>query len=60
MLRENEQATEEQVHPTIVMKDHAFDRDLDDLGQSPDDLERQVDPSRPVGPARQEIELLRR
>jgi hypothetical protein len=58
MLRENRPATEEQVHPTIVMKDHAFDRDLDDLGQSPEDLERQVEPSRPVAAERQEIVLL--
>jgi hypothetical protein len=34
----------EWVHPTTVMKRHAFDRPLDDLGQTIDDLEGQVSP----------------
>ena len=33
----------EWVHPTRVMKRHAFDRPLDDLGQTIDDVERRVD-----------------
>jgi hypothetical protein len=32
----------EWVHPTKVMKGHAFDRPLDDLGQTIDDVERRV------------------
>lgn len=32
----------EWVHPTTVMKRHAFDRPLDDLGQTIDDVERRV------------------
>ena len=43
MVRENVPAQELQLQPTIVMKDHAFDRDLDDLGMSPEDLEREVE-----------------
>ncbi len=39
----------EWVHPTKVMKSHAFDRPLDDLGQTIDDLERKVQ-STPEGP----------
>jgi hypothetical protein len=34
----------EWVHPTKVMKRHAFDRPLDDLGQTIDDVERRVQP----------------
>ena len=30
----------EMMHPSQIMKDHAFDRPLDDLGQTIDDLER--------------------
>lgn len=45
----------EWVHPTKVMKRHAFDRPLDDLGQTIDDLERRVQtpeqpPTSKVGP----------
>jgi hypothetical protein len=36
------QTMREWVHPTKVMKRHAFDRPLDDLGQTIDDLERKV------------------
>jgi hypothetical protein len=32
-------------HPTVVMKDHAFDRALDDLGQTLDDVERRAEPA---------------
>lgn len=32
----------EWVHPTMVMKRHDFDRPLDDLGQTIDDVERRV------------------
>lgn len=35
-------AVRECVHPTTVMKQHAFDRPLDDLGQTIDDVERRV------------------
>ena len=35
-------AVREWVHPTMVMKSHAFDRPLDDLGQTIDDVERRV------------------
>lgn len=44
--------------PTVVMKDHAFDRDLDDLGMSPEDLEREVEPEEPAAPQRRELVLL--
>jgi hypothetical protein len=54
MLREDLLVPE---NPTVVMKDHAFDRDLDDLGMSPEDLEREVDPELPSAPAPQEIVL---
>ncbi len=33
----------EWIHPTKVMKGHAFDRPLDDLGQTIDDVERRAD-----------------
>jgi hypothetical protein len=39
----------EWVHPTKVMKGRAFDRPLDDLGQTIDDLERKVQAA-PEGP----------
>ena len=43
----------EWVHPTTVMKRHAFDRPLDDLGQTIDDVERrvQLSESAPRSPA---------
>lgn len=44
-------------NPTIVMKDHAFDRDLDDLGMSPEDLEREVDSEAPAAPEHRELML---
>jgi hypothetical protein len=50
MVRENVPAQELQLQPTIVMKDHAFDRDLDDLGMSPEDLEREVEVETPPVP----------
>ncbi len=37
-------AVREWIHPTKVMKSHDFDRPLDDLGQTIDDLERKVSP----------------
>ncbi len=43
--------------PTIVMKDHAFDRDLDDLGMSPEDLEREVESEASAAPEHQELML---
>jgi hypothetical protein len=33
----------EWLHPTTHSKDHAFDRQLDDLGQPLDDVERQAE-----------------
>ncbi|MFL5261105.1 MAG: hypothetical protein ACJ79L_01695 [Anaeromyxobacteraceae bacterium] len=36
-------AVREWVSPTVVMKRHEFDRPLDDLGQTIDDVERRVD-----------------
>ena len=57
MLREDLLVPEEQLQPTVVMKDHAFNRDLDDLGMSPEDLEREVDSESPAAPARQELVL---
>jgi hypothetical protein len=33
----------EWLHPTRHSKDHAFDRDADDLGQPIEDVERQAD-----------------
>jgi hypothetical protein len=35
-------AVREWVHPSKVMKEHAFDRPLDDLGQSIDDVQQEV------------------
>ncbi len=35
-------AVREWVQPTTVMKRHAFDRPLDDLGQTIDDVEQRV------------------
>ncbi len=32
-------------HATIIMKDHAFDRELDDLGQPLEDVEWQAEVS---------------
>ena len=59
MVRENVPAQEQelQLQPTIVMKDHAFDRDLDDLGMSPEDLEREVEIETPPVPERRPIML---
>ncbi len=37
-------AVRERIHPSTVMKRHAFDRPLDDLGQTIDDVERRVPP----------------
>ncbi len=37
--------------PTRVMKGHAFDRPLDDLGQTIDDVEHRADASSPPGGA---------
>lgn len=37
-------ALRERVHPTKVMKDEEFDRPLDDLGQTIDDVERRAEP----------------
>jgi hypothetical protein len=36
-------AVREWVHPTTVMKKHAFDRPLDDLGQVIDDVQQEVE-----------------
>jgi hypothetical protein len=36
-------AVREWVHPTTVMKKHAFDRPLDDLGQVIDDVQHEVE-----------------
>jgi len=52
MLQENKPALE--TNPTIVMKDHTFDRDLDDLGMSPEDLEREIEPDASAAPGPQE------
>lgn len=41
----------EWVHPTMVMKRHAFDRPLDDLGQTIDDVERRVQLSESAPPS---------
>jgi hypothetical protein len=35
-------AVRERVHPTTRMKSHAFDRPLDDLGQTIDDVEARL------------------
>lgn len=43
-LRRAVHAVREWIHPSQVMKRHAFDRPLDDLGQSPEDVDRQVPP----------------
>ncbi len=40
-------SVKELVHPTKVMKRHAFDRELDDLGQTIPDVERRAEPSEP-------------
>ena len=32
------------IHPTTRMKNHAFERPLDDLGQNIDDVEHRTDP----------------
>jgi hypothetical protein len=41
------------LHRTKVMKRHAFDRPLDDLGQTIDDVERRAEPPEPpAGPPR--------
>jgi hypothetical protein len=37
-------------HRTQVMKEHAFDRPLDDLGQTIDDVEHRADPVQQPGP----------
>jgi hypothetical protein len=37
----------EWIHPTMVMKRHAFDRPLDDLGQSIDEVEKRVERQKP-------------
>jgi hypothetical protein len=37
-------ALRERIRPTKVMKRHEFDRPLDDLGQSINDVERRVQP----------------
>src|SRR5512146_1550731 len=40
-------AVREWMHPTKAMKEHEFDRPLDDLGQSIADVERRVPPPEP-------------
>jgi hypothetical protein len=40
-------------HPTTVMKEHTFDRALDDLGQSIEDVERRADAPGPPRGTRQ-------
>ena len=37
-------AVHERMHPSKVMKRHVFDRPLDDLGQTIDDVERRATP----------------
>jgi hypothetical protein len=37
-------AVRERIHPTIVMKREEFVRSLDDLGQSPEDVEWEAQP----------------
>jgi hypothetical protein len=37
-------AVREKMHPSKIMKRHAFDRPLDDLGQTIDDVERRTAP----------------
>jgi hypothetical protein len=37
-------AMREKMHPSKIMKRHAFDRPLDDLGQTIDDVERRAAP----------------
>ena len=44
VVKEAVHTVREWIHPTKVMKEHAFDRPLDDLGQTIDDLERKVAP----------------
>jgi hypothetical protein len=39
-------------HPTTVMKEHAFDRELDDLGQSIEDVERRAERAELPAPPR--------
>jgi hypothetical protein len=36
-------------HATVIMKDHAFDRELDDLGQPLEDVEWQAEANRREG-----------
>ncbi len=38
-------------HRTRVMKRREFDRPLDDLGQSPEDVERRAEPPEPPQPS---------
>jgi hypothetical protein len=37
-------AVRERIHPSVAMKNRAFERPLDDLGQNIDDVERRAEP----------------
>ncbi len=51
VVRNAVHAVHERIHPSKVMKQHAFDRPLDDLGQTIDDVERRsAPPGQPAAP----------
>ncbi len=47
-VKEAVHTVREWIHPTVVMKEHEFDRPLDDLGQNIDDVEAQSQSQRPA------------
>ena len=49
-LKHAAHALREWIRPTVAMKNHAFDRPLDDLGQTIDDVERRAEPQEPAPP----------
>jgi hypothetical protein len=49
-LKRAAHAVREWIRPTVVMKNHAFDRPLDDLGQTINDVERRAEPQEPQPP----------
>jgi hypothetical protein len=49
-LKHAAHAMREWIHPRVAMKNPAFDRPLDDLGQTIDDVERRAEPQEPQPP----------
>ncbi len=52
LVKEAVHSIRERIQPSTVMKRHDFDRPLDDLGQTIDDVERRAQGGAPSGEAK--------